>query len=290
MYIWVLEGTFTLCFCFGIFALRSKYCPHFTNGRSETRRERAKCYPQQRWHLKAVLLCLVTYSAKGYQRANFIFRFRDQFRSFKPEHGGMTKWCRLNIDCLFVLIVPDSFSYCTGFGKFKNPWAIPTCHLEGHLGPPAAPWLLFPSPPPADPKWYLHSQCGLQWDPRWACYWCCALHPPPDHLLPTSRWVEWLQLWHGCTSQQATAYQRGGRVSTTVWALFILFPSVYLPTRHYCLTFKMFSLSPSSSQSSFLREGEEANFCLISTLVSNSDFGFKPSNLLLGRTKVVTAR
>ena len=125
--------------------------------------------------------------------------------------------------CLLVLILPDLLPYCTGFGKSKNPWAIPTCHLERHPGPPAAPWLLVPSPPPADPKWCLHSQCGLQWDPGRACNWRRALHAPPDHLLPTPRWVEWLQLWHGCSSQQATAHQRGGGVR---WALrFKLFPS-----------------------------------------------------------------
>lgn len=174
----------------------------------------------------------------------------------------MTKWCRLNVNCLFVLILSDFFSYCTGFGKSKNPWAIPTCHLEGHPGPSAAPWFFVPSPPAADPQWYLYSQCGLQWDPGWACYWRRALHSPPDHLLPTPRWVEWLQLWHGCSAQQATAHQRGGRVSPAVWAPSIRFPSAHPPIRRYCLTFQAFSLSPFSSQSGFLREGEVRSYLL----------------------------
>ena len=165
---------------------------------------------------------------------------------------------------LFVLILLDSLPYCTGFGKSKNPWAIPTCHLERHPGPPAAPWLLLPSPPPADPKWCLHSQRRLQWDPGWACHWRCALHPSPDHLLPTPRWVEWFQLWHGFSSQQATAYQRRGGVS---WALCCrLFPFSHLLTpysphpHNQALLLVQPSILPSSSlssfQSGFLREGE----------------------------------
>lgn len=212
----------------------------------------------------------------------------NKFRSVKPEeHWGMTKCYRLNVSCLFDLILLNSLSYCTGFGKSKNSWAIPTCNLERHSGPPAATRLLLPSPPPADPKWYLYSQCGLQWDPGWACYWCCALHPPPDHLLPTPRWMEWLQLWHGCSSQQAAAYQRRGGVSIIVWALSILFPSVHHPTRHYCLAFKAYSLPPFSSQCGFLREGEVKGYInLMSNQLSGSDSGFKPSNLLFARLKL----
>lgn len=154
-----------------------------------------------------------------------------KFKSVKSEHWEWQNDVDWMSICPSVLILPDSLPYCTGFGKSKNPWAIPTCHLEGHPGPPAAPWLLFPSPPPADPEWCLHSQRGLQWDPGRARYWRCALHPAPDHLLPTPRWVEWLQLWHGCSSQQATAHQRRGGVSTSVWTPPILSPSVRLPTR-----------------------------------------------------------
>lgn len=131
--------------------------------------------------------------------------------------------------CLFVLILPDTLPYFVGFGKSKNPWTVPTCHLEGHPGPPAAPRLLLPSPPPADPEWCLYRQRGLQWDPGRARYWRCALHPAPDHLLPTPWRVEWLQLWHGCSSQQTTAHQRGGGVSTTIWTPPMLSLSVCLP-------------------------------------------------------------
>ncbi|XP_012662392.1 tumor protein 63 isoform X3 [Otolemur garnettii] len=96
--------------------------------------------------------------------------------------------------------IPDGMG-ANRSGKFKDPGAVPTRDLEGHPGPPTAARLLLPSTSPADPQWRLHGQRGLQRDPRGARHRRRALHPPPDHLLPTPRRVERLQLRHGCPSQ-----------------------------------------------------------------------------------------
>jgi hypothetical protein len=54
--------------------------------------------------------------------------------------------------------------------------------------------------------------------------------------------VEWFQLWHGFSSQQAAAYQRGRRMSAHCGVLPVFF-HLPAPTGHACLILRAFSLA-----------------------------------------------